>query len=75
MKSNTSEHGKPTEVTHTYSMPKYSAYKIFSTSNRVNFDQMYNKQYQHLESQINTIGIIIKYILIWYRFAIVDIYI
>jgi hypothetical protein len=55
-------------------MPKYSAYKIFSKSNRVNFDQIYDKRYQHLESQKSTIGFIIKYILIWYRLDIVDIY-
>jgi hypothetical protein len=39
----------------TPSMPEYSAYKAFSKSNTLNFDQVYRKVYPHLQYQTPTI--------------------
>src|ERR1041384_5829480 len=40
---------------HTPSVSFYSAYKVWSKSNLIKFDQIYTKKYQHLQHQSYTI--------------------
>ena len=47
------------------------AYIIFEKSNYVKFDQVFWKNYEHVQYKINMVTCIMKYIFTWYPYNII----